>query len=141
MIAGRLVHVFTLHLPPSDSQFTIASERRAVMAGSTERRSIIAGIDGSIYVDAVTATVRRFELRMILPPDSVIQEGAVDIDYDSVAISDREFFLPVKFEVRARFGDSLGKNATQVLRYQKYAAHSTIHFDDSSGEGAPPKSY
>lgn len=65
MINGRQVHVFTLHLPPSDSQFTIASERKAVMAGSTERRSIIAGIDGSIYVDAVTATVRRFEIRMI----------------------------------------------------------------------------
>lgn len=62
----------------------------------------------------------------------------MDIDYDSVAISDREFFLPVKFEVRARFGDSLGKNQTQVLQYQKYAAHSTIHFDDPSAEGSAP---
>src|SRR5580704_17594409 len=73
-INGRAVHVFSVHLPPEDSKFTIASERRAVMAGSTERRSILAGIDGFIYVDAVTAVVRRFEINMILPPDSVIQE-------------------------------------------------------------------
>lgn len=134
---GRLVEVFKVHLAPSNSKFTIASERRAVMAGSTERRSIIAGIDGWLYVDAVTATVRRFEMQMILPPDSVIQEGSIDIDYDRVAISEREFFLPVKFVVRARFGDTLGRNETQVVRYQKYAAHATIHFDEDSGEGGP----
>lgn len=129
---GRPVQVFTVHLPASESKFTIASEMRVVKAGSTERRSIIAGIDGLLFVDAYTATVRRLEIRMVLPPDSVIQEGAVDIDYDSVAISERSFFLPVKFEVRARFGASLGKNETQVVRYQKYAAQSTIHFDGDS---------
>jgi hypothetical protein len=134
---GRQVHVFTVHLDPSDSKFTVASERRAVMGGSTERRMIIAGIDGLLYVDAMTATVRRLEIRMILPPDSVIQEGTIDIDYASVAISERAFFLPVKFEVTARFGGTLGKNETEVVRYQKYAAQSTIHFDEPSAEDTP----
>ena len=137
VLNGRQVHVFTVHLAPSESKFTVASERRAVMAGSTERRSIIAGIDGLLYVDAVTAAVRRFEIHMILPPDSIIQEGTVDIDYDGVDISGREFFLPVKFDVTARFGDALGKNETQIVRYQKYAAQSTIHFDEPPVEDAP----
>ena len=128
VLNGRPVQVFTVHLPPSESQFTI----------STERRSVVAGIDGFLYIDAAEATVRRFEIRMILPPDSIIQDGAVDIDYDSVALSGRDFFLPVKFAVRASFGSSLGKNETQVLKYQKYAADTTIHFDDSSLEGDTP---
>src|SRR5579863_2906089 len=85
VVNGRPVQVFKVHLAPSDSQFTI----------STERRSVVAGIDGFMYVDSMAATVRRFEIRMILPPDAAIQEGAVDIDYDAVSISERQFLLPV----------------------------------------------
>ena len=125
-INGRPVQVFKVHLAPADSQFTI----------STERRSVVAGIDGFIYVDSMAATVRRFEIQMILPPDAAIQDGAVDIDYDAVSISERQFLLPVKFEVRASFGGTLGKNETKVVRYQKYAADTTIHFDDPSLDGA-----
>jgi len=47
--------------------------------------------------------------------------------------------LPVKFEVRASFGGTLGKNDTEVVRYQKYAADTTIHFDEPSlEEGGTP---
>jgi hypothetical protein len=125
-INGRPVQVFKVHLAPADSKFTI----------STERRSAVAGIDGFIYVDSMAATVRRFEIQMILPPDAAIQDGAVDIDYDAVSISERQFLLPVKFVVRASFGGTLGRNETQVVRYQKYAADTTIHFDEPSLEGA-----
>jgi hypothetical protein len=128
VVNGRPVQVFKVHLAPSDSQFTI----------STERRPVVAGIDGFIYVDAMAATVRRFEIQMILPPDAAIQEGSVDIDYDAVSISERQFLLPVKFEVKASFGGTLGKNETQVVRYQKYAADTSIHFEDPSLEGATP---
>src|SRR5579871_189807 len=123
-INGRPVQVFKVHLAPADSQFTI----------STERRSAVAGIDGFIYVDSMAATVRRFEMQMILPPDAAIQEGAVEIDYDAVSISERQFLLPVKFVVRASFDGTLARNETQVVRYQKYAADTTIHFDEPSLE-------
>jgi len=131
MLNGRRMQVFTVHLPADDSKLII----------STQRHSFIAGVDGVIFIDAITAVVRRFEIRMDLPPASVIQEGTLDIDYDRVAISDREFLLPVRFEVRARFGTSLVKNETQVVRYQKYASETTIHFDqtlpDDPFEGRP----
>ena len=125
---GRRMEVFSVHLPAADSKLTI----------STPRYSFIAGVDGEIYVDAVGAVVRRFEIRMDLPPASEIQEGEMDIDYDRVDISGRQFLLPVRFEARARFGTSLVRNETEVVRYQKYAAETTIHFDEAPLEGDPP---
>jgi hypothetical protein len=44
----------------------------------------------------------------------------------------------VKCAVRARFGASLVKNDTEVVRYQKYAAETTIHFDEPPLQGEPP---
>jgi hypothetical protein len=125
---GRRVQVFSVHLPAADSKLTI----------STQRHSFVAGVDGLIYVDAIAAVVRRFEIRMDLPAASAIQQGELDIDYARVAISERQFFLPVKFEVRARFGTSLVKNETEVVRYQKYAAETTIHFDQPPLDGDSP---
>jgi hypothetical protein len=125
---GRQMQVFSVHLPPSDSKLTI----------STPRHSFIAGVDGVIYVDAASALVRRFEIVMDLPPASPIQDGKMDIDYAGVDISGRQFLLPVKCAVRARFGTSLVKNDTAVVRYQKYAAETTIHFDEPPLQGDPP---
>ncbi len=125
---GRRVQVFSVHLPAADSKLTI----------STPRQSFIAGIDGTIFVDAVTAVVRRLEIQMDLPPACSIQEGEMDIDYARVDISGRQFFLPVKFQVQARFGASMVKNETAVVRYQKYAAETTIHFDQAPLEGDSP---
>jgi hypothetical protein len=125
---GRRVQVFSVHLPADDSRLRI----------STPRHSYVAGVDGLIFVDAMFAVVRRFEIRMDLPAASAIQEGQMDIDYARVDISGRQFFLPVKFEVRARFGASLVKNDTEVVRYQKYASSTTIHFEEPPLEGDPP---
>jgi hypothetical protein len=128
-LEGRRVQVFSVHLSADDSKLRI----------STPRHSYVAGVDGLIFVDAMFAVVRRFEIRMDLPAASAIQEGQMDIDYARVDISGRQFFLPVKFEVRARFGTSLVKNQTEVVRYQKYAATTTIHFDEPpTSEGALP---
>lgn len=120
MLDGRRMEVFSVHLAAADSQFTI----------SAQRDMFVAGIDGEIYVDAISAVVRKFEIHMDLPANSVLQEGKLDIDYGQVSISSRSFLLPVRFEVQARYGASLVKNETQVVRYQKYGAVSTIHFDE-----------
>lgn len=128
ILDGRRVQVFSIHLAASDSKLTI----------STPRQSFIAGIDGTIFVDAVSAVVRRLEIQMDLPPACSIQEGALAIDYARVDISGRQFFLPVKFQVQARFGPALVKNETEVVRYQKYAAETTIHFDEPPLEGETP---
>lgn len=118
-IDGRRMYVFSVRVRPSDSKFLI----------STGRESIIAGVNGMLYADAVTGAVKRFEIQMELPPESILQNGFVDIDYDNVEISGETFILPVKSEVRARIGKTLEKNETQVLRYQKYGAKTSIRFD------------
>jgi hypothetical protein len=118
-IGDSKVQVFSLHVAPSDSKFMI----------STRRQSFVAGIDGEIFVDSARAVVRRFQIRLDLPANSPLQDGMVDIQYGPVAISSRQFFLPVRFEVSAHDGASLVKNETRVVRYQKYSAQTTIYFD------------
>jgi hypothetical protein len=125
--AGLLMHVFSVRVPAADSRLLV----------TTDRQSVIAGIDGLIYVDAATSLVRRLEFHMELPAQSVIQDGFIRIDFGDVTISGRHFLLPLKSEVTARVAGLLERNQTEVVRYQIYAAKSTLHFDESS-EGAPP---
>ncbi|HEY4362652.1 MAG TPA: hypothetical protein VGN17_16915 [Bryobacteraceae bacterium] len=120
-IDGKPMHVFSVHVPSSESQLVV----------STDRQSAVAGVDGVIYVDAATSLVQRFEIQMDLPAGSVIQDGAVRIDYGSVTISGRQYLLPVKAEVQARVRSSLEKNQTEVVRYQRYATETTVHFDEA----------
>lgn len=126
-IDGRLMHVFSVRVPVADSRLLV----------TTDRQSLIAGIDGLIYVDAATSLVRRLEFQMELPAQSVIQDGVITIDFGGWTISERQFLLPLKAEVTARVAGLLERNQTDVVRYQRYAAESTLHFDDSS-EGATP---
>jgi hypothetical protein len=126
-IDGRLMHVFSVRLPAADSRLLV----------TTDRQSLVAGIDGLIYVDAATSLVRRLEFQMELPAQSVIQDGVIRIDFGLWTISERQFVLPLKAEVTALVDGLLERNQTEVIRYQRYAAESTLHFDDSS-EGATP---
>jgi hypothetical protein len=120
MIDGKPMHVFAVHLPTSDSELTVTSDRQ----------STVSGVDGLIYVDATTSLVQRFEIQMDLPAGSVLQDGFVRIDYGSVTISERQYRLPVKAQVQARVRGSLERNETEVVRYQRYATETTLHFDE-----------
>ena len=120
-LEGKPVHVFSVRLPASESQLVVSSDRQ----------SAVAGIDGLIYVDAATSLVQRFELQMELPAGSVVQDGSVRIDYGSVTISERQYLLPVKAEIQARVRGSLERNRTEVVRYQRYATETTVHFDEA----------
>jgi hypothetical protein len=120
-IDGKRMYVFSVSLPASESQLKVL----------TDRQSVVAGIEGLIYVDAMTSLVRRFEIQMSLPAGSVIQQGFVSIDYGSVIISQRQYLLPLKAEVTARVGSSLKRNEVEVVRYQKYGAETTLRFDES----------
>ena len=126
-IDGKPMLVFSVRISPADSQLTVLSERQ----------SVVAGVDGLIYVDAATSLVQRFEIQMDLPAGSVVQEGFVRIDYGSVTISERQYLLPLKAEVRARVGGSLERNETEVVRYQRYATETTLHFDEPSEDPQP----
>ena len=131
-IDGRRMHVFSVSLPASQSQLQVL----------TERQSVVAGIEGFLYVDAMTSLVRRFEIQMTLPAGSIIQQGTVSIDYGSFTISQRQYLLPLKAEVQARVGSSLRRNEIEVVRYQKYGAETTVRFDeadDDPQQSTPPQ--
>lgn len=123
-IDGRRMHVFSVSLPASQSQLQVL----------TERQSVVAGIEGFLYVDAMTSLVRRFEIQMTLPAGSIIQQGTVSIDYGRFTISQRQYLLPLKAEVQARVGGSMRRNEIEVVRYQKYGAETTVRFDDAEGD-------
>jgi hypothetical protein len=130
-IDGRPMHVFSVRLPPSESQFL-------VLAG---RESVVAGIDGLIYVDAASSLVQRFEIRMDLPAGSAVDSGSVRIDYGRVDLSGRMYLLPLKAEVKALIAGAYRRNEIDVVRYQRYEVDSTVHFEEPDdadpGSGAP----
>ena len=126
-IDGKKMQVFSVHLPMSDSQLTL----------TTDRQSVVAGVEGLIYVDASTSLVRRFEIRMDLPAGSIIQDGSVIIDYGSVSISQQQYLLPLKALVEARVGSSLRRNEIEVVRYQKYGADTVVRFDEAAEDSLP----
>jgi hypothetical protein len=119
-IDGKPMHVFAVRVPVSESELTVSSDRQ----------STISGIEGVIYVDAATSLVQRFEIHLDVPASSVLQDGSVRIDYGSVTISGRQYLLPVKAQVQARVRGSLERNETEVVRYQRYATETTLHFDE-----------
>jgi hypothetical protein len=119
-IDGKPMQVFSLHLPASESQLTVSSDRQ----------SAVSGVEGVMFVDAATSLVQRLEIRMDLPAGSSIQDGFARIDYGSITISERQYLLPVKAEVRARVGAALERNETEVVRYQRYLTETTLHFDE-----------
>jgi hypothetical protein len=120
MIDGKPMHVFAVRVPVSESELTVSSDRQ----------STISGIEGLIYVDAATSLVQRFEIHLDVPAGSVLQDGFVRIDYGSVTISERQYLLPIKAQVQARVRGSLERNETEVVRYQRYATETTLHFDE-----------
>ena len=118
-IESKAVQVYSVRVAPADSQLKI-------IAG---RESVVAGVDGLIYVDPVSAQVLRFEVKMDLPQDSTVEEGFVRIDYGPFTISERNYFLPLKAEVKVHIGPFYRRNEIEVVRYQKYGADVTVRFD------------
>jgi hypothetical protein len=87
-----------------------------------------------MYADPATQTVARLELVLDLPADFPARECSVDVDYGEVTIADRQFLLPVKATARLRTPERLAKNETQVVRYQKYAADTSVTFGDGENK-------
>ena len=122
--AGQRVAVFRLDEPPSETQWGITSDRG----------SIKVGLHGYMYVDPAAGRVIRLELEMEIPPNTLLDAvaGSFDLDYGSVFIAGQEFFLPVRTVAQIRTAsDVLSKNETEVVRYQKYTADSSVRFGDS----------
>jgi hypothetical protein len=117
-IDGRRMEVFSLRVQARYSQ----------LAFSNNYGSRVVGFHGLMYADPATQTVMRLELQLDLPSDFPARECSLDVDYGPVTIGEHEFLLPVKATARLRAPAAAAKNETQVVRYQKYAADTSVTF-------------
>jgi hypothetical protein len=120
----RPVAVFRLDERPSDSRLQLRNNFGAATVG----------LHGFLYADPAASTVLRLELQLEIPRDGLMDafESSFDLDYGSVFIAGQEFFLPVRTVAQMRtVAGTLARNETQVVRYQKYAADSSVTFGDS----------
>lgn len=121
---GRRAAVFALHLKAADSQLPFSNIYGSAMVG----------LDGAMFVDPQSNMVLRLELKLEIPRDSPLDvaESSFDLDYGPVSISGERFFLPVRTVVEMRTDSGArARNETEVVRYQKYSADSSVTFGDS----------
>ena len=120
-LRGRRMHVFGFKVLQSRSQYGIVYRRT---------QHIIAGYHGSIYVDKENGAVMRIKFECDnIPPDFPIQEVSLDLNYGFEKLSDVEFVLPLKAELRSREGKFMIKNEVEFRLYRMFGASSDIKFD------------
>ncbi len=145
-LRGRRAYVFTYRVAQINSKWRISYERRL---------EIIAGYNGLIYIDKDTGMVLRITLDAEdIPATFPIQQATTVLDYDFAKISEREYLLPLRAQVRMRQGKFLTRNDVEFRLYRKFAAESTITYtpeplpDDqtkeqpaqpAAGQPKPPK--
>ncbi len=120
-LRGRRMHVFGFKVLQSRSQYNIIYRR-------TQR--LTPGYHGSIYVDKENGAVMRIRFECDnIPPDFPIQQVSLDLNYGFEKLSDVEFVLPLKAELRSREGKFMVKNEVEFRLYRMFGSESTIKFD------------
>ncbi|MEO8025755.1 MAG: hypothetical protein ABI823_04755 [Bryobacteraceae bacterium] len=120
-LRGRRMHVYSFRVSQARSQYRIVYRRA---------QQVVAGYRGLIYVDRDSGAVMRIKLTCEnMPLDFPIQDISLDLNYDFQKLSDVEFILPYKAELRSREGNFLVKNEVEFRLYRKFGADATIKFD------------
>ncbi len=117
---GRQLEVFAFRVTPSASH----------LAMSNDYGSNVVGFHGFIYADPAMSTLARIEVQLELPRSDAVRESSIDVDYGLVTIAERQFLLPVKAVARLRTSSMAAENETDVVRYQKYSADSSVKFGE-----------
>ncbi len=121
-LRGRRMYVFSFRVRQARSQYSI-EERES-------RRKVIAGYHGFIYADRETGRVMRIRMECDdIPADFPIQDVSLDLNYDFTKISDQQFVLPLKAELRSREGRLLIWNEIEFHLYRKFGTESSITFE------------
>ena len=102
------------------------------------KRTIYTRYHGLIFANQDTKMVMRVTVECDeIPADFPIQSVSLELNYDTVEISGKQFVLPALSEVRSREGRNLSWNEVSYLSYHKYSADASISFD--TGDTPPPK--
>jgi hypothetical protein len=132
---GVLMNVFSYRVSEERSHYTISTEGE---------KTITSGYHGVIYARKDTNAIIRITLECdTIPRAYPLQEVKLDLRYEVVKISEREFILPTQLETRSRDARMLSLNTAQFALYRKYQTESAITFetddnDDKKDDKKPP---
>ncbi|UWZ83863.1 VWA domain-containing protein [Occallatibacter riparius] len=109
------VQVFDYNVSPAHSNFTVTA---------SNGRETKPGFHGQVYIDSATRSVRRVSLIADeLPKNFPTHATRIDVDYDYVAISDRDYLVPVSAEMRLIQGrHSAVLNTMEFRNYRRFGS-------------------
>ena len=120
-LRGHRMYVFSYRVPREFSKWKLLYERTL---------EDVPGYIGLIYVDKETSQVMRVTLEAIdITASFPIQAASTKLDYDYASISERQYLLPLRAEIRMRSGKNLIKNEVEFRMYRKFGTETNITFD------------
>ncbi len=120
-LRGHRMYVFSYRVPREFSKWKLLYER------SLED---VPGYSGLIFVDKETVQVMRVTLDATdITASFPIQAASTKLDYDYASISERQYLLPLRAEIRMRSGKTLIKNEVEFRMYRKFGTDVNITFD------------
>jgi hypothetical protein len=132
-LRGRSAHVYTFRVRAANSRYTM------VFGNRSERRSIVAGQHGFVYVDRDTYQIVRITSEAdTIPANFPVRNSATMLDYDFTDVGGRQFLLPLHAEVRMGTAYVQTKNEVEFHSYKKFGAETSISFEGPVPE-KPPK--
>jgi hypothetical protein len=115
---GRRMHVFFYRVGQPQSKWSIRYQRSD---------QITPGYSGLVFVDRDTGMIMRITMQAEdIPLSFPVQQASMLLDYDFVKISEREFVLPIRSEMRMREARMMIKNETEFRLYRKFTADTVI---------------
>ncbi len=124
-LGGRRVAVFKFH---------VSSESGTIVMDRDTDQKILAANSGRLFIDPVTMQVLRITSELELPIEFPIKTAMTTVDYKPVIIAGQTYILPSRSEIRLKDNARLYVNRIEFQNYHKFAAESTIHYDN---DGSP----
>jgi hypothetical protein len=123
LFGDTLLHVFSYRVESAYSTLRLT--------GDLPARGPSPGYHGLLYVEPDTLNVRRLTVAADTPAKSGPKEVAITVDYDYVALGQRDHVLPVEAEIRVRTAHgSLLMNQLEFRDYRRFSAQSAIRFEE-----------
>lgn len=108
--------------------YRVAHENATLDLNAGNSNSIGVGFHGLVYIDATTSGVRRITVEADgLPPAFSMHAAAMTVDYDYIAISGRDYLLPVRSTVSLqRHKRQIDLNEITFRNYRRFASRAKI---------------
>jgi len=123
-LENQTCHVYSYHVERFNSTYSLE-------AGTHAQNEKVVGFHGLIYIDANSYAIRRISIEAEnVPATFPVQESAITVDYDVVAVGAHDYMLPVSAEMLVRMGKrSLVRNEITFHDYRRFGAESSIKFN------------